>query len=55
LGQGANERVFALGAQKALVGRDDYADFPPLRRKSRYAGNYTGPSVEKCIALRPIW
>lgn len=53
IGPGAIETVFALGAQKSLVGRDDYADFPPAAKTIAVAGNYSGPGVEKCIALRP--
>lgn len=53
IGPGAIETVFALGAAKALVGRDDYANFPPAARQVAIAGDYRGPSVEKCVALRP--
>ncbi|WP_157947548.1 ABC transporter substrate-binding protein [Abditibacterium utsteinense] len=53
IGPGAIETVFALGAQKSLIGRDGYADFPPAAKKVAVAGNYSGPGVEKCIALRP--
>ncbi len=53
LGPGAIEMVYALGAQSRLVGRDDYADFPPAARKIAVAGNYLGPGVEAVIALRP--
>ncbi len=53
IGPGAVETVFALGAQKSLVGRDDYADFPIQAKKIAVAGDYKGPSVEKSVALRP--
>lgn len=53
IGPGAIETVFALGAQKSLVGRDNYADFPLAAKKVAVAGDYQGPSVEKSIALRP--
>ncbi len=53
IGPGAIETVFALGAQKSLIGRDDYADYPPAARKIAVAGNFSGPGVEKCIALHP--
>ena len=53
LGPGAVETVWALGAGKKLVGRDDYADFPPETKKVEVAGNFQGPNIEKCIALRP--
>lgn len=53
IGPGAIETVFALGAQKSLVGRDDYADFPPQAKKVAVAGDYQGPNVEQSVALRP--
>lgn len=53
IGPGAIETLFALGAGKSLVGRDSYADFPPEAKKVAIAGDYSGPSVEKCVALRP--
>lgn len=53
IGPGAIETVFALGLGKLLVGRDDYADFPPEAKSIAIAGNYQGPSVEKSVALRP--
>ena len=53
IGPGAIETIYALGAQKSLIGRDDYADFPPEAKRVVVAGNYSGPGVEKCIALRP--
>ena len=53
LGPGAIEIVYALGAQTRLIGRDDYADFPPAAREVAVAGNYLGPGVEAIIALRP--
>jgi iron complex transport system substrate-binding protein len=53
IGPGAIETVFALGASQKLVGRDSYADFPAAAKKIAVAGDYTGPSVEKCIALHP--
>jgi iron complex transport system substrate-binding protein len=53
IGPGAVETVFALGAEPKLVGRDSWADYPAGAKKVAVAGDYTGPSVEKCIALRP--
>jgi iron complex transport system substrate-binding protein len=53
IGPGAIETVFTLGASQKLVGRDSYADFPLAAKKIAVAGDYTGPSVEKCIALHP--
>jgi len=53
IGPGAVETVFALGAEKSLVGRDSSADFPSGSQKISIAGDYQGPNVEKSIALRP--
>ena len=53
IGPGAIETIYALGAEKSLIGRDDYADFPPAAKKIAVAGDYQGPSVEKSVALRP--
>ncbi|RYG62178.1 hypothetical protein EON80_23370 [bacterium] len=53
IGPGAIETTYALGAQSKLIGRDSYADFPPAAKKIAIAGDYTGHSVEKCVALHP--
>lgn len=53
IGPGAIETVYVLGAQKSLVGRDSYADFPLEAKKIRSAGDFQGPNIEVCIALRP--
>lgn len=53
IGPGAIETIYALGAEKSLVGRDSFADYPAPAKKIAIAGDYKGPSVEKCVALRP--
>lgn len=53
IGPGAVETMFALNAGGLLVGRDDYADFPTKAKQIAVAGNYQGPNIEQCLALRP--
>ena len=53
IGPGAVETMWALGAGTLLVGRDDYAHFPTQTKKVAIAGNFQGPNVEQCVALRP--
>ena len=52
IGPGAVETMFYLGAQKQLVGRDDYANFPLQAKQVAIGGNFQGPNVEQCLALR---
>ena len=53
IGPGAVETMFALGAQKQLVGRDNYAAVPPAAKNVAIAGDFQGPNVEQAVALRP--
>ncbi len=53
IGPGAVETMFDLGAASQLVGRDSYADFPASAKKVAVGGDYNGPNVEQCLALRP--
>lgn len=53
IGPGATETIFALGAGSKLVGRDQVSDFPEAALKLPIVGDYTGPFVEKTIALKP--
>ena len=53
IGPGATETIFALGAGSKLVGRDQISDYPKEALKLPIAGDYTGPFVEKVIALNP--
>ena len=53
IGPGAIETMFAIGAGKQLVGRDNYAAVPPAATKVAIAGDFQGPNVEQSVALRP--
>ncbi len=53
IGPGAIETMFALDAQGQLVGRDDFANVPPAAKKVAIGGNFQGPNIEQCLALRP--
>ena len=53
IGPGAIETMFALGADKQLVGRDNYAIVPPAAKNVAIAGDFQGPNVEQSVALRP--
>lgn len=45
--------MFAIGAGTQLVGKDDYANYPAEAKKVAVGGNYQGPNIEQCVALRP--
>lgn len=47
------ELVFAAGAQKKLVGVSAYSDYPALARRIPVIADYTGPDLEKLVALKP--
>jgi len=53
IGPGLVETMFYLKAQGQLVGRDDYADFPSSAKQVAIAGDFNGPNIEQCLALRP--
>jgi iron complex transport system substrate-binding protein len=53
IGPGATEAIFALNAQDRLVGRDQISDYPAQTAKIPEVGDYTGPFVEKVIAVKP--
>lgn len=53
IGSGAVETMFYLGAGTQLVGRDPFGTFPIAANKVAVAGDYQGPNIEKCLALRP--
>jgi len=53
IGPGATEAIFALNAQDRLVGRDQISDYPAQTAKIPEVGDYTGPFVEKAIAVKP--
>ena len=53
IGPGAVEIVYALGAQKRLVGRDQFATFPPAAKSVPVLGDFQGPNLESVLAARP--
>jgi ABC-type Fe3+-hydroxamate transport system substrate-binding protein len=53
VGPGAAESLFAIGAGKTLVGRDQIVDFPRDAMAAPIVGDYLGPYPEKVAALRP--
>ena len=53
IGPGATETIFALGAGSKLVGRDQISDYPKETSEIPIVGDYTGPFVEKAIAVKP--
>lgn len=53
IGPGAIETMFAIGADKQLVGRDNYAAVPAAAKDVAIAGDFQGPNVEQAVALRP--
>lgn len=53
IGPGATETIFALGVEKKLVGRDQISDYPAATIGIPIVGDYTGPFIEKTIAVKP--
>lgn len=53
LSPGATETIFALGAEKVLVGRSDYCDYPEKAKEIQSVGKITDPSLEKIAQLKP--
>ena len=49
----ATEVVAALGADKQLVGVDDYSDFPAAVKQLPKVGSFLAPNLEAIVALRP--
>ncbi len=47
------EIIFALGAEKYLVGTTTYCDFPDSAKKIYKVGDFSNPSLERIISLRP--
>ncbi len=47
------ELVYALGLQDALVGVDDYSNFPAEAAEKEKIGGYSKPNMEKIVALSP--
>lgn len=53
VGPGATEVIFAMGQEGKLVGRDQVSDYPEATSKIPVVGDYTGPFVEKTVAVKP--
>jgi len=53
LGPFVTELVFALGAEKQLVGVTDCCDYPPEAKKIACIGTFNAPSIEKILSLKP--
>jgi len=47
------EILFSLGAGDKIVGVTTYCDFPPQARKIRKVGDFSNPSIERIVALKP--
>jgi len=47
------EIVYALGAERLLVGVTDFCDFPPEARTQPKVGGMVAPSLEAIVALKP--
>lgn len=47
------ELVYAAGLQDALVGVDDYSDYPPEAKDKEKVGGFSDPNYEKIISLAP--
>jgi iron complex transport system substrate-binding protein len=53
LGPFVTELIYAIGADKQLVGVTDCCDFPPEAKKVTCIGSFNSPSAEKVLALKP--
>lgn len=47
------EIIFALGAEKSLVGVTTLCDYPPQARDKPKVGDFSNPSLERIMGLRP--
>lgn len=47
------EIVFALGSERQLVGVSRFSNFPEAAKTLPQVGDYTNPSIEKIVALKP--
>jgi iron complex transport system substrate-binding protein len=47
------EIVFAVGGDRALVGRTSYCDYPPEAKSVTEVGDTLHPSLERVISLKP--
>ena len=48
-----NEILFALDANKSVVGNTEYALYPEISKKLPKVGGYFSPNLEKIVALKP--
>lgn len=53
LGPFVTEILFAIGADKQLVGVTDCCNHPPEAKKIACIGSFNAPSVEKILSLKP--
>uniref|UniRef100_A0A7C4TBE6 Fe/B12 periplasmic-binding domain-containing protein n=1 Tax=candidate division WOR-3 bacterium TaxID=2052148 RepID=A0A7C4TBE6_UNCW3 len=53
LSPGMTEIIFALGAQKNLVGNTTYCDYPDSAKRIYKVGDFSNPSLERIVSLRP--
>jgi iron complex transport system substrate-binding protein len=47
------ELIYALGAERKLVGVTDYCDYPPEARQKPSVGGAVNPSLERILSLKP--
>jgi iron complex transport system substrate-binding protein len=45
--------LFAISAERALVGVSSFDDYPPAARKLPKMGSFSGPDLERIVAARP--
>lgn len=53
LAPSATEMLFAIGAQRELVGVSIADDYPPAAKKLPKVGSFSGPDLERIVAVRP--
>lgn len=47
------EIIYALGAEKSLVGTTTFCDYPEDARSKTKVGDFSNPSLERIVALKP--
>ncbi|MGM0441190.1 MAG: ABC transporter substrate-binding protein [Elusimicrobiota bacterium] len=53
LSPATTEIIYALGAQKNLVGVTDFCNYPAEAKEKESVGNFMNPSLEKIFSLNP--
>ncbi|MCD6413200.1 MAG: ABC transporter substrate-binding protein [Elusimicrobia bacterium] len=53
LSPSATEIIYSLGAQNRLVGVTNYCDWPPDAKTKEKVGDFSFPSIEKILSLKP--